>query len=147
MFVRPGLEASLSIRRQMHSLPGSSTRVAPSPKRHMSSHKVNPQQEHSTVSPFNLWAQIREARPAVRYTVYAGIVLMSVAESTFYFTIIKAKYFPSKSVQEKEKADRFLHDLAAVMKGYRAVWLKNYRAYYAAYIWGLGYGGLNELDH
>lgn len=93
----------------------------------------------------NLWSQIREARPAVRYTVYVGLGLMTIAETTFWFNVIRAKYFPSKVVEEQKEAARFMEDLRAAIKGYRAVWMRNYDRYYGAYIWGVDYGGLDEL--
>lgn len=141
--VRSRLAASPFSSRQKHSLPGLSTVVAPPSRRHVS-RKVGKQQENST-SPFNLWAQIREARPAVRYTVYAGVGLMATAETTFWFNVIKAKYVPYTGEEERENAARFVKDLQAAVKGYRAVWMKNYSRYYGAYIWGVDYGGLDNL--
>jgi hypothetical protein len=71
---------------------------------------------------------------------------MVTAESTFWFNVVRAKYFPSKAVEGKEEADRFLQDLRTAVKGYRTVWLANYNRYYGAYAWGLGYGGLDGLS-
>ena len=82
----------------------------------------------------------------MRYTVYAGLALMATAESTFWFNVVRAKYFPSQVVEGKEDADRFLQDLRSAVKGYRMVCLANYGRYYGAYAWGLGYGGLDELS-
>jgi hypothetical protein len=130
--------------RQPHSLQRSSTRKTTLGHRLLSSHKAGPSQDSSTS--LNLWAQIKEARPAVRYTVYAGLALMVTAESTFWFNVVRAKYFPSKAVEGKEEADRFLQDLWNAVKGYRTVWLANYNRYYGAYAWGLGYGGLDGLS-
>jgi hypothetical protein len=112
----------------------------------MSSPKSDPQEENTSSSPFHLWSQIREARPAVRYTVYAGVGLMVTAESTFWFNVIKAKCFPSKVAGEKEKAEQFLQDLKLVVQGYKAVWMRNYGRHYSTYTWGLDYNGLDGLD-
>lgn len=81
----------------------------------------------------------------MRYTVYAGLGLMATAETTFWFNIVKAKYFPSKVASEQEEATQLLDDFKAAIKDYRAVWLRNYDRYYGAYIWGAGYDGLNGL--
>ncbi|KAF2627696.1 hypothetical protein BU25DRAFT_410833 [Macroventuria anomochaeta] len=140
----PARRASPFSTRQLHSLPGLSTQLAPLSRRHISSHKAVPPQENSASS-FNLWAQIREARPAVRYTVYAGLGLMATAETTFWFNVIKSKYFPSKNAEEQDEAAQFLEDLRAVIKGYRAVWMQNYNRYYGAYVWGADYSGLDGL--
>lgn len=82
----------------------------------------------------------------MRYTVYAGLGLMATAESTFWYNVIKAKYFPSAREEDQEKDERFLEDFRAAVKGYRAVWMRNYGRYYSAYLWGLGYGGLDALE-
>lgn len=81
----------------------------------------------------------------MRYTVYVGMGLMATAESTFWFNVIRAKYFPPKAVQGKADADQFLRDVRAVVASYRTVWLGNYDRYYSAYAWGLSYGGLNGV--
>jgi hypothetical protein len=94
---------------------------------------------------FSLFQQIREARPAVRYTVYAGLGLMATVETTFWFNVLKAKFFPSTSVEEQQKAEQLLNDVRSAIKGYRGVWMGNYGRYYGVYLWGLGYGGLNGL--
>lgn len=130
--------------RRLHSLTDLNTQFAPLSRRHVSSHKVDPPQEKSTSSP-NLWAQIREARPGVRYTVYVGLGLMVTAETTFWLNVIRTKYFPSKVAEEQKEAARFMEDLRAAIKGYRVVWMRTYNRYYGAYIWGVGYGGLDGL--
>lgn len=71
---------------------------------------------------------------------------MATAESTFWFNVIKAKYFPSSREEDQEKAEQFLEDFRAAVRGYRAVWMRNYGRYYGAYTWGLGYGGLDALE-
>ena len=61
--------------------------------------------------------------------------LMVTVESTFWFHVIKAKYFPPKSAEEKEETDQFLHDIRAVITGYKTVWMRNYgRSYSAIYL-------------
>jgi hypothetical protein len=112
-------------------------------RRHLS-HKVDPPQEKPPS--LNLWSQIREARPAVRYTVYAGLGLMATAETTFWLSVIRAKYFPSSYAEEERKAEQLLESLQAAVKGFRAVWLTNYGKYYGAYTWGIEYGGLDAAD-
>ncbi|CAO2657897.1 Nn.00g071570.m01.CDS01 [Neocucurbitaria sp. VM-36] len=108
----------------------------------------NPSQQPDNPSnpSFNLFQQIREARPAVRYTVYAGVGLMATVESTFWFSVIKAKFFPSTSEEDKQKADEFLDRIGSAVKGYRKVWMRNYGRYYGAHLWGVGYGGLDGLE-
>ncbi|KAF3042023.1 hypothetical protein E8E11_007295 [Didymella keratinophila] len=140
----PAQRASPFSSRQLHSLTNPSAQVIALFRRH-SSHKVNLPQENTPS--LNLWSQIREARPAVRYTVYAGLGLMATAETTFWFNVIRAKYFPSKVDKEQEEAARLLDDFRAAIKGYRAVWLRNYDRYHGAYIWGAGYGGLDGLNY
>lgn len=128
----------------MHSLPSPSTHFAPLSIRHIS-HKTEPEQDNA-LSTFSLWSEIKSARPAVRYTIYAGVGLMVTAESTFWLNVIRAKYFPSRRDDEKEKAKRLLNNLEAAVKGFRAVWMQNYGRYHASYIWGLDYSGLSGLE-
>jgi hypothetical protein len=71
---------------------------------------------------------------------------MVTAETTFWFNVIRAKYFPSKVSEEREEAVRLLDDIGAAVEGLRAVWMRNYNRYYGAYIWGAGYGGLDGLQ-
>ncbi|KAF3032653.1 hypothetical protein E8E12_003085 [Didymella heteroderae] len=128
--------------RRRHSLTNLIARNAPLSRRRLSSHEVDPSQENPSL---NLWSQIREARPAVRYTVYAGLVLMVTAETAFWFNVVRAKYFPSKVDKEQDEAEKLRQDLRAAIEGYRLVWLQNYTRYYGAYVWGVGYGGLDGL--
>ena len=134
--------ASPFFTRQMHSLPDPGTLTTPPSRRYISSHKAGPL-EGCPSSSLNLWVQIGEARPAVRYTVYAGVGLMVTAESTFWFHVIKAKFSLLKSAEENEEAHEFLHDLRAVVTSYKIVWMGNYGRYYSAYVWGADYGGLD----
>ncbi|KAF1851543.1 uncharacterized protein K460DRAFT_36927 [Cucurbitaria berberidis CBS 394.84] len=118
-----------------------SSKTSPSSSLNASQQAKNPSDPS-----FNLLQQIREARPAVRYTVYAGVGLMATAESTFWFNVIKAKYFPSASQDVREKGDEFLDNISSAVKGFRKVWMRNYGRYCGAYLWGLGYGGLDGLE-
>jgi hypothetical protein len=111
----------------------------------LESPKAPPPPEDASLPSFNLWHQIRDARPAVRYTVCAGLGLMATVESTFWFNVIKAKFFPSAEADEQAKAEEFLGSIRDAVKGYRKVWMSNYGRYYGAHLWGLGYGGLDGL--
>jgi hypothetical protein len=104
------------------------------------------QSENPSLPSFNIFHQIREARPAVRYTVYAGLGLMATVESTFWFQVIRAKFFPSTSEEQQRKNEEFLWRLRSAIKSARMVYIRNYGRYYGAYLWGLGYGGLDESD-
>jgi hypothetical protein len=122
---------------------------------HVSAHtaKYNtsstPRPDHHAENPslptFNLFKLVREAKPAVRYTVYAGLGLMATVETTFWFHVLRAKFFPRASEAEQEKADALLQRLSEAMKNYHHVWMANYNRYYGAHMWGLGYGGLDDL--
>jgi hypothetical protein len=87
---------------------------------------------------FSLYKQIREAHPAVRYTVYAGLGLMVMVESTFWFNLIRAKFFPAASEADKEKADMFLQNVREAVARYKTDWMGNYGRYYGGYVWGVG---------
>ncbi|KAL6705975.1 hypothetical protein ACN47E_006254 [Coniothyrium glycines] len=89
-------------------------------------------EENISRQPPNLLHVIREARPVVRYTVYAGLGLMAAAESTFWYNVLSAKFFPSSNVEEQEKHDRLLDNVRAAIKGFRGVWMNNYGRYYGA---------------
>ena len=120
---------------------------APSPKDHIPSiPKPDHQAENPSLPSFNLFKLVRDAKPAVRYTVYAGVGLMATVETTFWFHVLRAKFFPRASAEEQEKADALLARLNEAMRNYRYVWMANYNRYYSAYMWGLGYGGLDGLD-
>ena len=109
-----------------------------------------PRPDHQAVNPslpsFNLFKLVREAKPAVRYTVYAGLGLMATVETTFWYHVLRAKFFSRSSAEEQDRADAFLARLNEAMRNYRHVWTANYGRYYGAYMWGLGYGGLDCLD-
>ncbi|KAF1914314.1 hypothetical protein BDU57DRAFT_519247 [Ampelomyces quisqualis] len=87
---------------------------------------------------FNLVHALRDSSPAVRYTVYAALALMATAESTFWLTVLKAKFFPSSSDAEKERAEVVLSRLRQAIKTARGNWMRNYGAYFGGYIWGIG---------
>jgi hypothetical protein len=70
---------------------------------------------------------------------------MATVETTFWVSVLKAKFIPSASEEEKEKAEEWLTAIRAAVKGYRAVWMLNYGRYYGSHVWGLGYGGLDGL--
>lgn len=94
--------------------------------------------ENPSFLSFSLFHEVRNARPAVRYTVYAGVGLMATVESTFWFNVIRAKFFPSSSPEDKEKAEEFLVNLRGAVAGYKATWMTNYGRYYGGYVWGVG---------
>lgn len=93
-----------------------------------------------------LFAEIKTARPAVRYTLYAAFALMVAGESTFWYKVLSARFFPPPLEEDRLAADRLLADVGAAVQGYRAVWMANYAKYYGVYLWGLGYGGLDGLE-
>ena len=120
---------------------------ATSPKNHIpSTPKPDQQVENPSLPSFNLFKLVRDAKPSVRYTVYAGLGLMATVETTFWFHVLRAKFYPRASAEEQDKADALLERLGEAMKNYRHVWMANYNRYHGAHVWGLGYGGLDELD-
>jgi hypothetical protein len=113
--------------------------LAPAPK-------GNQHSEEPSLPSFSLFQQIRDSKPAVRYIIYAGLGLMATVETTFWFNVLRAKFFPGTSDKKKVENEEFLQRLRDAVKGYRTVWMKNYGRYYGAYVWGLGYGGLDRID-
>ena len=99
----------------------------------------------SPTIPFSLLTQIRTSPPFVRYTVYFGLGLMATVESTFWFNVLRAKFFPSTSLEQKKKNDEFLENIGDAIRGYRRVYVRNYGRYYGAYVWGVDYGGLDGM--
>jgi hypothetical protein len=91
-----------------------------------------------TLPSINIFREVRNARPAVRYTVYAGIGLMATVESTFWFNVIKANFFPAKSEEEQLRAQEFMENFYEAVAGARAAWMGNYGRYYGGYVWGVG---------
>ena len=121
---------------------------ATSPKDYIpSTPRPTQQAENPSLPSFNLFKLVRDAKPAVRYTVYAGLGLMATVETTFWFHVLRAKFFPRASEEEQKKADALLQRLSDAMKNYRYVWMSNYNRYNGAYVWGLGYGGLDGLEN
>jgi hypothetical protein len=59
---------------------------------------------------------------------------MATVESTFWLTVIKAKFFPSKEGEEEEVLGR----LKEAIGNARGNWMRNYGRYYGRYIWGVG---------
>lgn len=100
-------------------------------------HPAVPHQARSSPS-FNLFREVRHARPAVRYTVYAGLGLMATVETTFWLKVIKAKFFPSKVEDQQDEADELLENLRGALAEYKATWMTNYGRYYGGYVWGIG---------
>ncbi|KAH6853063.1 hypothetical protein BKA58DRAFT_394792 [Alternaria rosae] len=130
----------LNIRRRLHTPAASTKDHVPSAPR------PTQQAENPSLPSFNLFKLVHEAKPAVRYTVYAGLGLMATVETTFWFHVLRAKSFPRASAEEQEKADALLQRLNEAMKNYRHVYMANYGRYYGAHVWGLGYGGLDGLE-
>lgn len=100
--------------------------------------KSSKPQEELSLPPFSLIHAIGDSRPAVRYTIYAGLGLMATVESTFWFHVIKAKFFLSASAEEQEKADQYLAYVSEAIAGYKSNWMQNYGRYYGGYVWGVG---------
>lgn len=78
--------------------------------------------------------------------MYAGLVLVAVVEATFWANVLRANFFPQASEADRQRDDELLDRPKSAITGYRKVWLSNYQRYYAADIWGLGYGGLDSLE-
>lgn len=112
--------------------------VPPSPK---------PEQlaQNPALPSINLVHHLREARPVVRYTVYAGLGFMATVESTFWFYVLRAKFFPRTAQADRQQDDELLDSFKRAVTGFRQAWIGNYQRYYGAHLWGLGYGGLDSL--
>jgi hypothetical protein len=100
--------------------------------------KPNTLHENPPLPSFNLFHAVQDSRPAVRYTVYAGLGLMATVESTFWYKVFKAKFFPATSEEENAKADEFMENVREAIAGYRVAWMGNYWKYYGGYVWGVG---------
>jgi hypothetical protein len=135
MSIPPSLHVPNS--RRLQTFPYS-TQTSKSPTPTPPSPKPNPPPENPSLPSFNLLQQIRASRPAIRYTVYAGLGLMVTVESTFWFHVLKAKFFPSQSAQEKVKSQAFMSNVEEAIVNSRAAWMGNYGRYYAGYVWGVG---------
>ncbi|KAH3949222.1 hypothetical protein HBH70_105510 [Parastagonospora nodorum] len=77
--------------------------------------------ENQTLPSFNLFQAIRDS-----------------LESTFWFHVIKAKFFPSSSAEEQQKNDQYLAHVSEAIAGYKSNWMRSYRKYYEGYVWGVG---------
>lgn len=126
---------TLSLVRTFRVSPRPSKSSTPTP---IPSTKPSQAHENPTLPSFNLFHAVRGSRPAVRYTVYAGLGLMASVESTFWISLIKAKFFPSNSEEEKQKAEEFLARIREAVADYKATWMPNYWRYYGGYVWGVG---------
>jgi hypothetical protein len=63
---------------------------------------------------------------------------MVTVESTFWLTVIRAKFFPAATQEEKEKAEKLLYRVRGAIVGVRAAWMGNYGRYFGGYVWGIG---------
>jgi hypothetical protein len=63
---------------------------------------------------------------------------MVTVESTFWLTVLKAKFWPTATEEEKERADGILEKLGMGVKGVRGAWMGNYGRYFGGYVWGVG---------
>ncbi|EMD59847.1 hypothetical protein COCSADRAFT_49412, partial [Bipolaris sorokiniana ND90Pr] len=94
--------------------------------------------QNPSLPSINLVHHLREARPVVRYTVYASLGLMATVESTFWFHVLRAKFFPRATQADRQQDDELLDRLKSAMAGFRQVWMGNYQRYYGAHLRGLG---------
>ncbi|CAN9320320.1 unnamed protein product [Alternaria alternata] len=100
------------------------------------------QAENPSLPSFSLIKQLQTAKPAVRYTVYAGLGLMATVKTTFWFHVLRAKFFPRASRQEQDKADALLDRLRDAMRGYHSVWMANYADMNNM---NIGYDDINDM--
>jgi len=63
---------------------------------------------------------------------------MVIVESTFWFNVFRAKFFPLTSEEEKARASIFLGRVKGAVHGARAAWMGNYGMYFGGYVWGVG---------
>ncbi|KAF2729408.1 hypothetical protein EJ04DRAFT_568676 [Polyplosphaeria fusca] len=110
-----------------HSLALSSSRKPPKPR------PVNDPDPDNTIPSVNLFKILRQSRPLVRYTVYAGLGLMASAETTFWVKVIQHKYFPTSDTDSED----FFAEVGRRVQRYRQKWLGFYRDYYSKTLWGL----------
>jgi len=90
----------------------------------------------------NFFQQLWEARPTIRCIVYAALGLMVTVESTFWFHVLRAKLFPRTEEEAQQRDDELVRRLSEAVANVRRVWMANYKGYYSAYVWGVGYRGL-----
>ena len=77
--------------------------------------------------------------------MYAGLGLMVTVESTFWFYVLRAKLFPHPE-EAQHGADELSRRMSEAVGNIRRVWMANYKRYHSAYVWGVGYGGLDDMD-
>jgi hypothetical protein len=120
----------------LHSSPPASRSISTTPQ----SKFANPKHANNiqSISSFSLLKEVRASRPAVRYTVYAGLGLMATVESAIWINVFRAKFFPSRSQEEKRNAEVLLERVRGAVAGFKAAWMGNYGRYYAGYVWGVG---------
>ncbi|EUC40413.1 hypothetical protein COCMIDRAFT_73539, partial [Bipolaris oryzae ATCC 44560] len=94
--------------------------------------------QNPSLPSINLLHHLGEARPVVRYTVYAGLGLMATVESAFWFHVLRAKFFPRTTQAERQQDDELLDNFKNAITGFRQAWMGNYQRYYGAHVWGLG---------
>jgi hypothetical protein len=63
---------------------------------------------------------------------------MVTVESTFWLHVIRAKFFPSASEEEQEKAEAFMENVREAIAEYKQDLIRNYGRYYGRYVWGVG---------
>lgn len=71
---------------------------------------------------------------------------MATIESTFWFKVLKARFYPSESIEGNRDADELLERLGQAVNGFRSAWMANYGRFWGADAWGVGYGGLDGLE-
>lgn len=147
-----GIAPKVQIRkaRSLHSsailTKDSSTALGPSsPNSHAHSHERTGGGDTSPEA-FSIFKQLREVRPATRYVVYAGLGLMATVESTFWFHVLRAKFFPRAEREAQRGDDELSRRVSEAVGNSRHVWMANYRRYYSTYVWGASYGGLDGVD-
>jgi len=67
---------------------------------------------------------------------------MVTVESTFWFHVLRAKLFPRTEEEAQQRDDELVRRLSEAVANVRRVWMANYKGYYSAYVWGVGYRGL-----
>ncbi|KAH6848518.1 hypothetical protein B0T12DRAFT_190279 [Alternaria alternata] len=137
MALRPSEMRITPLKRMFHHLHDAAHAVAMNTRRFQTSanSSKNPtsspplprqQAENPSLPSFSLIKQLQNTKPAVRYTVYAGLGLIATVETTFWFHVLRAKFFPRASRDEQDKADALLDRLRDAMRGYHHVWMANY---------------------
>jgi hypothetical protein len=63
---------------------------------------------------------------------------MVTVESTFWFNVLRARFFPPKSEEGIEKGEELLDRVQGAVRTARNQWMGNYGRYYGGYVWGVG---------